>query len=73
MQKIPVGRAALLARINRRLQKDGQRVYRSRSAAEKVAMGDWYMTGPKGIARRRVDLVALAREMGCLEPWEALK
>jgi hypothetical protein len=73
MEKVPVQRAALLARVNRRLKKDGQRVYRSRSAAEIASLGDWYITGPKGIARRRVDLVALAREMGCLEPWEALK
>jgi hypothetical protein len=71
--RVPVLRATLLARVNRRLLKDGRRVRRSRSGAMRKLAGDWVMVDDHGIVRKNVDLVALARELECLEPWETLR
>ena len=73
MTKIPVRRDTLLARINRRLLKDGRRVYRSRSLAMRRAAGDWAMFDDGGIVRKNVNLEALARELGVLAEWETLR
>jgi hypothetical protein len=70
MKRVPVQRAALLARVNRKLAKTDQKVLRSRSAAEKSTLGEWYVVGPKGIERTHVDLAALARELDSFAVWE---
>jgi len=73
MKEVPVERAAFLARGNRRLLKNGQRCCRARSVAMRKAAGDWFVSNDEGIVKRNVDLEALARELGCLEPWETLR
>ncbi len=73
MQKVPVQRAALLARLNRRLAKDGRRVYRSRSVAMRKAVGDWAIFDDHAIVRKGVDLEVLARELDVLAEWETLE
>ncbi len=72
--KVPVGRDALVARINRRMAENNERLLAARSARVKMEMGDYYIVNTKhgGMTRSNLDLVDLARELRCLQPWEAL-
>jgi len=72
--RVPVGRVALVARINRRLAENNEQLRASKSAAAKQEMGDYYIvnTQVNGITNSNLDLEDLAREMKCLQPWEML-
>jgi hypothetical protein len=69
--KVEVSRAALLARLKRRLAQDEQRLITSRGAQAKASAGDFYVIDSRNVIRAlRVDPARLAREMDCLEAWE---
>ncbi len=72
--QVTVGRNALVARINRRIAENNERLLAARSARVKVEMGDYYIVNTKhgGVTRSNLDLVDFARELRCLQPWEAL-
>ena len=68
--KVSVSKAALMARINRKLAEQGQKVEASRSARAKADLGDFYLRGEVGIDEHHVDPAALARELGVLKHYE---
>ena len=70
--KIPVSRRALVQRINRRLLKDGQVLWKTRGRTVPAACGEWTVVHWRShlVERTHVDLVALARELDCLAGWE---
>lgn len=68
--RVRVSRAALMARINRKLAADGEKLEASRSARAKQDLGEFYIRGEVGINHHNVDPVDLARELGVLKPWE---
>jgi hypothetical protein len=70
----PVTRRTLIARINRKLAAQGQRLNVSTSNAARAEMGDFYVgrTDGSGRIRRRVDIEALGRKLGVLAEGETL-
>ena len=72
---VPVSERALIARINRRLQKDGRFLRTARSRAVASSVGQYYVidTDRNWIVWQNTDLEALGRELGVLQPWERLQ
>ena len=73
--KVPVSKVALLARINRKLAGQGERLFARRGrAADRETMGDYYIIDTKKNIPIEfwVDLEDKARELGVLQPWERL-
>jgi|GEM_PF-1463305 len=76
--KVPVSERALIARINRRLDKDDQKLCKARpSKVHFYGLGQYYIVDvsqnfivDKGLFP--CDLVAMAREMGVLKPYEVV-
>ncbi len=73
MKRIVVARAALLARINRKLARDGKRLYAAQGQAKRAALGAFYVLDltTRRPVRTELDLRQFALELGVLEPWEA--
>jgi hypothetical protein len=71
--KLPVSRAALMGRINRKLAAEMQKLKVPRSDRWRSDLGDYYIVDEhrNTIEAAHVDPVALARELGVLKPWEA--
>ena len=72
--RVPVGRVALVARVNRRLAENNEQLRASKSAGAKQEMGGFYIvnTQVNGVTSSNLDLEDLARELKCLQPWETL-
>jgi hypothetical protein len=73
-KKIPVSERALVARINRKLAQQGEKVCKSRTAWNYVSVGDYYVIDVNrnvtaGVA---VDPESLAKELGVLKRYESL-
>jgi hypothetical protein len=70
--KVRVSRVALIARINRKLVREGKRLYASRSERASSDLGGFYILDMRrnSIAAGHVDPVELAREIGVLRPFE---
>jgi len=77
LPKVPVSERALIARINRRLRKDGEELRKTRSFRARLDLGYYYIID---ISRSFVvekgfypcDLVDMARELGVLKPYEVV-
>jgi hypothetical protein len=77
-RKVVVSKPALMARINRRLQQDDERLYAARSARAKADLGDYYVVRfgrgsdepATNIVKDHVDPVDLARELGLIHGFE---
>jgi hypothetical protein len=70
MPKIVLTRAALIARINRRLAKDNERLKVARR--DQKAVGYYFTVNEEGVTRRDVDLEALAKKLDVIKGWEEL-
>ncbi len=76
--KIPVSRRALLARISRRLGKDGKFIRANRTAGHPGEPDFWIVDGPRGrIAHVKggfdeSEMESYARELGVLTDFERL-
>ncbi len=72
--RVPVGERSLIQRLNRRLAKDSQKLYASRSRAAVSNFGKFYIadTSTGEITASLIDLEGLARDLGVLHPWESL-
>jgi len=70
--KLKVSRAALFARIKRKLGHEEERLYASRSERARLDVGDFYVLDLRRnlITASFVDPVELARELGVLKPFE---
>jgi hypothetical protein len=73
-KQVLVSKPALMARVNRRLARDGQVLRASRSAGSRLDLGDYYIVNVNGnyLEAQHIDLVVLARELGVLKPYERL-
>jgi hypothetical protein len=71
--KAPVARQALIARINRKLAHDSEKLRKS-SAKSESTLGEYYVVstepGASGVIHTDVDVEDWARELGVLQPWE---
>jgi len=74
-QKVPVTRRALIQRINRIILAAGSEQLKSARGQAAATLGHYYIVDLKrnSVARKDVDVTALAREMGVLQPWEQLE
>jgi len=74
-RKVPIGKRALIARINRALAKEGKVLRLSRGNAERSGLGYAYILDAVHNvveAHGIEDLSALAREVGVLKDFEEL-
>jgi hypothetical protein len=71
---VPISERALLARINRQLVKEDQKLAKTRSEKAKVEVGDYYLLNfeRNAILRMRVDLEDLGHDLGVLKRYEVL-
>lgn len=71
---VPISERALLARINRQLVKEDQKLVKTRSEKAKVEVGDYYLLHFErdAILRMRVDLEDLGHDLGVLKRYEVL-
>ena len=76
-QTVPVSLRALEQRINRKLQSvdEWRRLKRTRGQRWRSSLGDHYIIdlNRNFILQHHVDVVALGRELGALEPYEHLE
>jgi hypothetical protein len=72
--KAPVSKAALMARINRKLSRTNQRLKAARGDRQRLDLGDYYVinVNRNWIVSKGIDLEEYARELDVLQPWEAL-
>jgi len=78
--KVPVLMRALIARINRRLKSTGgpgadyEMLKAVRGARAQMDLGEYYLVNlsSRFATETHVDPEALGREMGVLQPWEAV-
>ena len=72
---VPVSMAALMARINRKLAHDGEQLKATRGERARQDFGDYYIIDRSGnfVVAKHCDPEELAREIGVLQPYEALR
>ena len=72
---VPISERALVQRINRALAKDGETLRKARSAQTASSVGEYFIVDVKknSVARARVDLVELGRELKLIAPYERVK
>jgi hypothetical protein len=66
---------ALFARVDRRLRRDGELLRRTAATGRaQLDLGAFYILdiARSIVTAHHVDLVALAKELDCLRPWERL-
>jgi hypothetical protein len=74
-QQVLVSERAVVARLRRRLAREGEILRRCRRDSQWYReLGDWYVVDGSlnYITSKFVDLESYARECGVLEPWERL-
>ena len=75
MTKKAVSERALLARINRRLAKDDQKLLKCRAGTRAHSdLGDWYIVGQSTntVEAAHIVLEQLAQELKCIKSFEEL-
>jgi hypothetical protein len=72
-EKVPVSERALVARLNRRLARDGEVVRKNRSRQD-WELGEYYLLdiAHNSIPAKNIDIEVLGRELGCLRAREKL-
>ena len=70
--KIPVSTRALIARINRKLAHDNEKLCRSRSVQTQVSVGEYFIIDAMRniIMHQHVGLESLGKELGVFKPYE---
>ncbi len=70
--RIAIDKRALIDRVNRRLKKNNQRLYRAKGANMLKDLGACYIVdlSKEHVAQRHVKLEKFAREIGALKPYE---
>ena len=73
MTEVPVSERALMARVNRKLR-DNDEVLRHAAELSRAwsNLGSYYTVNVRinGVTRSHIDIEELARELGCLKPYE---
>lgn len=71
-KRVPVSQRALVARIRRKLAKDGEYLKANRSS-DCPELGNWYCIGANNfVTSAHEDLEQLGREIDCLKDFETL-
>jgi hypothetical protein len=72
MKKATLSRAALIARIRRKLAASNERLKIVRDDQKETLreLGNFFTVSESGVTRYNVDLPTLARRLKLLEPWE---
>jgi len=75
LPKVPLGERALIQRINRKLAKDGQVLKKLRGERWRTDLGEYYVVDLANNALKtwHVDLVAFAKELQVISPWEEVR
>jgi hypothetical protein len=70
--KIVVTERALFQRINRKLKEEGEQLRTARTPAVEASVERYYIldVNRNFIAHEHVEMEALGRELGVLQPWE---
>jgi hypothetical protein len=73
--KVRVSSRALQQRIDRKLASDDLRLKKSRTARERLDLGEYWLLNTRYnvVSEKDVDLTALAKEYGALAAWEQLE
>jgi hypothetical protein len=73
--KVRVSSRALQQRIDRKLASDDLRLKKSRTARERLDLGEYWLLNTRFnvVSEKDVDLTALAKEYGALAAWEQLE
>jgi len=73
-RRVLVSKRALIQRINRRLVREGEKLYATRGRKSFQDLGEFYIidVGRNFVAQKDVDLEELGRELKVLSPWEKL-
>jgi hypothetical protein len=71
---VPVTERALIQRLNRKLQREDQELKTARGAHMQQDAGRFYVINRKHgrVEAKHIDLEAMARKCGALQPWERL-
>lgn len=71
-KRLEVSRPALMARLNRKLAHESQRLCAARSERERQNVGNFFIVDSHKnvVVEFHIDPVALARELGVLASWE---
>lgn len=71
---VPVSKRALIQRINRRLARDGEKLYATRGRRAFQDLGEFHVidVDRNFVAQKDVDLEELGRNLKVLSPWEKL-
>lgn len=71
---VPISERALVARINRQLNKEDQQLRKCRPDQRGYGeLGDFYIVGDRtGVEAQHVDIERLGKELGVLKPYEKL-
>jgi hypothetical protein len=71
-QQVPVTRPALIARVNRALHKQGERLKKTRGERAIQQLGEYYIVNFSGNypADTDVDPEQVGRDLGVLKRWE---
>lgn len=73
MEKVPVFRRALEARIRRHLKKDDLYLKKCRSDNPQLAeLGDYYIIDENHVVEKHVDIISLAQDKGLLKHHETI-
>ena len=69
-----VSERAIAQRINRALNKRGQKLIKSKGPRQVATLGAWHIAdeGRGEIVAKDVNLVEIARDEGLLQPWEGI-
>ena len=71
---VPVGERALIARINRKLKQQGEKLKKLRGERWASDLGYFYIVNEtlNSVEAQHVNLEEMARELGALAEWERL-
>ena len=71
--KIPVSERALVARLQRALAKEGERLQKTRTQRARLELGEYFTVGESNVvARRGFEIEGFARKMGVLREYEEM-
>jgi hypothetical protein len=73
-QTVGISERALLARIRRKLAAEGEFLVTDRRHPDTANwLGYYIVNGQNGIVAQNCDPEKLAKELGCIRPWEHLE
>jgi hypothetical protein len=72
MAKVPVTEGLVFKRLRRMLRAEGKDLKRAR-VGQVAELGRFYIVSAKGLVAKDVDVQAMAKDAGLIQPWEAVE